>query len=268
MGMKLGFIGDNSIDDVISDAEFCETHGFEGLEYNYWGNFKELTVDTVKKMREILDAHGIAVSSLGLWGWNHISLDKSERETALEMLSRAIEFASILRAHVLVTGGGDIPGAPLEKKLEEFEKVFPPFLERIERNGMKLAMYALHGNSFFDSVDAYERLWEKFPQIGVKYDPANWMHHCSDYLAMARLHGDKIYHVHIKEHLFHNGELVSQPPAGMGDVHWGKLMAFLYEHNYDGYLSIEPHGPIWSRGLMRRKMLLLTKKYISQFLLL
>ena len=55
---------------------------------------------------------------------------------------------------------------------------------------------------------------------------------------------------------------------GNGDsIHWGKLFAFLYEHNYSGWLSIEPHGPVWSKGTMREKMLLLTKRHIDQFLI-
>ena len=267
MSMEIGFIGNNSLADVESDAKFSAENGFAALEYNYWGNFKDLTLETVQKMRGILDKHGIEVSSLGIWGWNHLSHDAAERELAHEMFNRAIEFAQTLKAHVFVTGGGDIPDAPLESKVEEFAKVFPPFLDRIEKAGMKVAMYAVHGNSFFDSIEAYEQMWEKFPQVGVKYDPANWCHHGDDYLAMMRLHGDKITHFHIKEHVYHDGSLVSQPPAGMGDIHWGKVMAFLYEHGYDGYLSIEPHGPIWSRGEMRHKMLLLTKKYMDQFLL-
>jgi sugar phosphate isomerase/epimerase len=79
-------------------------------------------------------------------------------------------------------------------------------------------------------------------------------------------YGHKVGYVHIKEHLYKDGHLVSQPPAGMGDIEFPKVLAFLYEHNYDGWLSIEPHGPIWSRGVMRERMLLLTKKYLSQFL--
>ena len=267
MSMELGFIGNNNLAGVESDAQFSEEHGFAALEYNYWDNFRDLTLETVQKMREILDAHGIGVSTLGLWGWNHLARDTAEREEAHEMLNRAINFAQALGAHVFVTGGGDIPDVSLEGKVEEFGQVFPPFLERIEKAGMKIAMYAVHGNSFFDSVEAYERMWERFPQVGVKYDPANWSHHDEDYLAMVRLHGDKVFHVHIKEHVYHNGNLVSQPAAGMGDIHWGKMMAFLYEHGYDGYLSIEPHGPIWSKGEMRHTMLLLTKKYIDQFLI-
>ena len=132
---------------------------------------------------------------------------------------------------------------------------------------MKAIFYAVHGNSFFDSVAAYEAVWEKFPQVLIKFDPANWKHHGDDYLAVVRAHGDKIGHLHVKEHVYHDGELVSQPAAGMGDIEWGKLFAFLYEHDYDGALSIEPHGAIWGRGEMQRKMLLLTQRYISQFLI-
>ncbi len=84
---------------------------------------------------------------------------------------------------------------------------------------------------------------------------------------MVRRHGDKVAHVHIKEHLYHKGELASQPPAGMGDIEWGKVFAFLYEHGYEGPLSIEPHGPLWSRGELRRKMLLLTQRAISPLLI-
>jgi len=265
--MELGFIGNNDLAGMESDAKFAEENGFAALEYNYWGNFKDLTLEKVQQMREILDAHGVGVSSLGLWGWNHLARDAAEREEAHEMLNRSINFAQTLGAHVLVTGGGDIPNVSLEGKVEEFGKVFPPFLDRIKKAGMKAAMYAVHGNSFFNSIEAYERMWERFPQVGVKYDPANWFHHGEDYLAIVQSHGDKISHVHIKEHIYHNGNLVSQPAAGMGDIHWGKVMAFLYEHGYDGFLSIEPHGPIWSKGEMRRTMLLLTKQYISQFLL-
>jgi len=267
MGMEIGFIGYNDPAGVEADAKFCAEYGFSALEYNYWGDFKDVTLEKIQQKRKILDRYGVGVSAFGIWGWNHLSQDAAERKQAHEMLDRAIKFAEVLGAKVLITGGGEIPDASVDKKVEEFGKVFPPFLDRIEKAGMKVAMYAVHGNSFFDSIEAYEKLWEKFPQVGVKYDPANWQHHGDDYLAMIRLHGDKITHFHIKEHVYHDGKLVSQPAAGMGDIHWGKVMAFLYEHKYEGCLSIEPHGPIWSSGEMRHKMLLLTKKYMSQFML-
>lgn len=267
MRKKLGFIGRNDLEGVEADARFAVEHGFEGLEYNFWDTFRDLTADTVRAMRDTLDKHGASCSMLGLWGWNHLSPDEADRAEAHEMLSRAIGFAEVLGAEVFTTGGGQIPGAAIEEQVEEFGKVFPPFLERIEAAGMRPAMYAVHGKSFFDGIEAYERVWESFPQVGMKFDPANWRHHGDDYLAIARKHGDKIAHLHIKEHLYHEGELASQPAAGMGDIEWGKLFAFLYEHEYDGPLSIEAHGPIWSKGEMRDRMHLLTQRHISQFLL-
>lgn len=264
--MKIGFIGTNSLQGVEEDAKFAVKHGLNGLEYNYWANFKDLTADTVGKMRAILDTHGARASALGLWGWNHISPKPEERKESLKQLDRAIELGHKLGASILITGGGDIPDAPLEKKVEEFVKVFPPYVKRAADAGLKIALYAVHGNSFFVNVEAYRKVWESVPDVGVKLDPANIKHHGDDYLVFLRHHGDKIYHVHIKEHVYMGGELVSQPAAGMGDIEWGKVMAFLHEWDYHGYLSIEPHGPKWSRPPLREKMILLSQRYIQQFL--
>jgi sugar phosphate isomerase/epimerase len=266
MAMKLGFIGETDLAGVEADAKFAKEHGFEGLEYNDWGDFRDLTAETVGRMRSILDRHRVGVSMLGLWGWNHLAADPKEQAEAHQMLDRAIGFAQTLGAEVLVTGGGDIPGAPLEEKVAQFARVFPKFLDKLDKLGIRAGFYAVHGNSFFDSIHAYEKVWEQFPQVGIKFDPANWLHHGDDYLYVVRRHGPRIVHVHVKEHLYMGGELASQPAAGMGDVQWGKVMAFLHEHGYNGHLSIEPHGALWGRGEMRRKMILLSRRYISQFI--
>lgn len=264
--MKIGFIGVNDLSGIEEDAKFSVAHGLEGIEFNYWSDFKDLTAETVDKMRAILDKHGARASALGLWGWNHISPEAAAREESLGHLSRAIEYASALSASVLITGGGDVPGASLEEKVTEFAKVFPPFVERAAEAGLKIALYPIHGNSFFDGIEAYERVWEHVPEVGIKLDPANIKHHGDDYVPILRDHGTRVFHVHIKEHLYIDGELASQPAAGMGDINWGKVMALLHEHNYQGYLSIEPHGPLWSRPPLRSKMILLSQRHIRQFL--
>lgn len=264
--MKLGFIAHNDLPGIDADARFAAEHGFAGLEFNHWMSFEDLTAETVTQMREILDTHGVEAASLGLWGWNHISPDAEERAISLGHLDRAIQFAEMLGASVLITGGGKIPGASLAENAAEFVKVFPPYLERAQQAGLTLAFYAVHGNSFFNSIEAYERVWEQIPEAGIKLDPANIQYHGDPYLPILRDHGDKVSHVHIKEHLYMDGALASQPAAGMGDIQWGKVMAFLYEHDYDGYLVIEPHGPKWGRPPLREKMLLLTQRHISQFL--
>jgi len=264
--MKLGFIARNELAAMEEDAKFAAEHGLAGLEFNYWQGFEDLTADTVKAMRGIIDAHGVEASALGLWGWNHISPDAAERETSLGHLARAIEFAGTLGAKVLITGGGDIPEAPLDEKANAFAEIVGPYVERAGKAGIRIALYPVHGGSFLTSLEAYEKVWEKVPEVGIKFDPANVDHHGDDYIAWVRKHGDRMFHVHIKEHLYHDGDLASQPAAGMGDIEWGKIFAFLYEHGYDGYLSMEPHGAKWGRPPLMQKMVLLSKRHIEQFL--
>ena len=265
--MKLAFIGLNDLAGVEEDAKFAAENGFAGLEFNYWAGFQDLTQETVTAMRQILDRYGVHCSALGLWGWNHISPNAEERRVSLGHLDRAIQYAEQLGSGILITGGGQISGAGLEQNIAEFVQVFPPYLTKAHNAGLKVAFYAVHGNSFFDSIEAYKQVWEQIPAVGIKLDPANLRHHGDDYLSILHNYGDRVSYVHIKEHLYMDGQLASQPAAGMGDIEWGKVMAFLYEHNYDGYLSFEPHGPLWSKPPLRRKMLLLTKKYLQQFLL-
>ena len=265
--MRLGFIARNDPEGLKQDALFAAEHEFEGLEFNYWGNFADLTEDTVRHMRATLDKCGVRAASLGLWGWNHLAADPAEREASLGQLGRAIDFAQRLGTEVLIAGGGQIPGASLDENVAEFAKVFPPYLDRAQAAGLTLAMYALHGNSFFASIEAFERAWEHVPDVGIKLDPANWQHHGDDYLPILRDYGDRVAHVHIKEHVYMDGEPASQPAAGMGDIQWGKVMAFLYEHQYEGYLIIEPHGPIWGKDPLRQTMILLSQRHLQQFLL-
>jgi len=270
--MKLGFIANNDLPGIEQDAQFAAKHGFEGLEFNFWHNTKwsrfddELDDERVSKMRTILDQHDVRTASFGLWGSNHISPDPAERQASLDRLDRAIGYAKQLGAEILITGGGSIPNATVDENVAAFVEVFPPYLEKAKEAGLTVALYAVHGNSFFENIECYEKVWEHIPDVGIKLDPANILHHGDDYLPILRDHGDKVYHVHIKEYLYMDGELVSQPAAGMGDIQWGKVMAFLYEHGYEGYLVFEPHGPLWSKPPLREKMLLLTQRYVRQFL--
>ena len=265
--MKLGFIAQNDLAGIEADCRFAAEHGFSGLEFNYWGGFKDLTAETVAQMRATLDRYGLECSKFGLWGWNHIASDPAERTESHKQLTRAIDFAQTMRAPILITGGGHLDGKSLDDNVTTFAEVMRPFIDRAKDAGLKVALYGFHGGSFLNSIAAFEKLWEQVPDVGIKFDPANVDHAGQDYLAVLRYHGAKIMHVHIKEHLMHEGELASQPPAGMGDIAWGKVMAFLYEANYQGYLTVEPHGPLWGREPLRRKMLLLTQRYISQFLI-
>jgi sugar phosphate isomerase/epimerase len=263
--MKLGFIANNDLAGLTEDCRLAAEHGFDGLEFNYWDGFRDLTKEMVVELRQTLDSHGLTCSTFGLWGWNHISPKPEERAESLRQLGRAIEFAQIMGAPILITGGGQYSD-DLHENIATFAEVMRPTINRVTSAGMQLALYGFHGG-FLRTAAAFEALWQTVPDVSLKFDPANIDHAGEDYVAVLKAHGRRISHVHIKEHLNHAGDVVSQPAAGMGDIHWGKVMAFLYEHSYSGYLTIEPHGPIWSAPPLRRTMLLLTQRHIRQFLL-
>ncbi len=264
--MKLSFIGDNDLPGVANDSRLAAQHGFAGIEYNFWGDFSKLTIETVRQMAGIHKEHGVKAAMLGTWGFNHLSQDAAEREQCRNLLDRQIEFAQVLKAEWIVTGCGDIPGEPVGLKIARFVEVFAPQLAKVKDAGLKIAFYAVHSNSFLDSLPAMERMWEVMPDLKLKYDPANWKAHGADYLEIARQYSHKIGYVHIKDHIYKDGHVVSEPPAGMGDIEFPKVLAYLYQAAYDGYLSIEPHGSHWGRGELRRKNILLSQRYIQSML--
>jgi len=263
--LKIGFIAHNHLEGIEEDCRFAAEHGFSGLEFNYWAGFRDLTAETVRQMRAALDAYGIECSTFGLWGWNHIAPDPEQRAESQRQLARAIEFAEIMRAPILITGAGE-HSQDLDENVHMFAAEMRPHINRAKAAGIRVAIYGFHGG-FLRSGAAYERLWQAVDDVGMKFDPANVDHAGEDYVEILKKHGRRIWHVHIKEHLNHAGEVAAQPAAGMGDIHWGKVMAFLYEAGYEGYLTIEPHGPLWSRDPLRRTMLLLSQRHIRQFLL-
>ncbi|MGI6375844.1 MAG: sugar phosphate isomerase/epimerase family protein [Anaerolineae bacterium] len=265
--IKLGFIAENDISKLACDCRFAAEHGYSGLEFNFWGNAKDLTLDTVKGMKAILDTFCIECSSLGLWGWNHTSTNHDERTAALVQLDKFIEFAQVLDAKLFMTGGGQIEGG-YDANLAAFGQVFPGRIAKLEEAGIPLAMYAVHGASFLDSMEAYEKLWAVYPTVGMKIDPANLRGVGIEYLPFFRDHAKMMYEVHIKEAIAMDGNpWASQPAAGMGDIAWGKIFAFLYESDWEKYMVVEPHGQLWGVGERRWKMLKLTQRHISQFII-
>ena len=266
MQMKLAFIGENSLEGVEADSRLAAENGFDGIEYNYWSDFRKLTMDNVKQVAAIHQKHGTRAAMLGTWGYNHLASDPAEREEAGKLLDRQIEFAQVLKAEWIVTSCGQIHGEPVGANIPAFAKHFAPVMEKVKKAGLKLAFYALHGNSFLDSLAVMERVWEVMPEMRLKYDPANWQGHGDDYLEILRKFGNKVGYVHIKDRMSVNVQAVTEPPAGMGDIEFPKMLAFLYQHNYSGYLSIEPHGALWGVGELRRKNILLSKRYIEPML--
>lgn len=265
--MTLGFLGGKDPAHTESTAALARDCGYSQLEFDYWRDFEQLDAAAVKAQKKTLKKHGIGISAYGLWGYNPIAGDEAERKHAHKIIERGTGFAENLGARVMVLSTGDRAGEPLGRRIQLFAEAIAPHLRRIREAGMEAAFYALHGATFLNDLAAYERTWEVVPEIKMKYDPANWLQAGHDYLDVLRRYGNRIGHVHIKEAIFVDRRVVSQPPAGMGDMPWGKIMTFLHEHRYDGCLSLEPHMNPWRTGEGLKMNLVLSKRHLEQFMM-
>ncbi len=262
--MQLAFIAQNDLTGLEADCRFAVRHNIHFLEFNFWEEFARVAQSYIRSIRGLLDAYGLQCASFGIWGYNHISADSDERRDAQYQRERAIEFATQLGSRVFVTGGGQISDV-LDENVYTFARVMRPSIDAVHERGMQYAVYGFHGG-FLANPAAYDRLWSVVGDVGIKFDAANISQAGFDYLDILRRQGKRVKHVHIKEVLFHQGERISEPPAGMGDIRWGPLLALLYEAEYNGILSIEPHGPFWARPGHRERMILLTRQYLLPFL--
>lgn len=261
--MQLGFIAHNDVHALEEDCRFAATHDFSALEFNFAHTVSHIPAKTIRTMRQILDTYGISCASCGLWGVNHISPDTQIRQHASVERACAIEYAAMLGAKVVVLGSGEVSQV-LDENVYTFAHVMRSSIDALASQHMALALYGFH-DGFLTTPTAIERLWSVVGDVGFKLDAANILHAGFDYIDFVRRHGKRVRHMHIKDTLIHNGTRIAEPPAGMGDIAWGKLIGLLYEAEYRGVLSIEPHGAFWSRPGHREQSLLLAKRWLSQY---
>jgi sugar phosphate isomerase/epimerase len=77
------------------------------------------------------------------------------------------------------------------------------------------------------------------PNLKLIFDPANYIQcHVETYPYAFHLLKDEVIYYHIKDAMAKTGKVV---PSGYGDGQIKAIIKELYERNYKGFLSIEPH---------------------------
>lgn len=103
-------------------------------------------------------------------------------------------------------------------------------------------------------------------QLGDSQEAKHWW-----YRSLAAKYGDAMQANPELAAEFHKDmakdhNLYDNPPAGIDSINWRAFFAALYQHNYDGYLSIEPHSATW-QGEKGEKGVRYTIKYIRELML-
>ena len=260
--MKLSFIGTLSDEDV----RFAVDHGLDGIEILYHGGFDERERDQAAQQRRTFEDNGLEACAFGLWRVNHLASDATERDANIGQLKLCIDHAAEVGCPIVYTGGGCVAEGDDDGNVVEFLRVFPPIVDYATARGVRLAFYFGHEGNMFRSLAVWEKVSDALPQVGMKLDPMGLIRNLEENpVEVLYRYGDRLFHFHVKDRL-DVADTWIQPAVGQGDIPFGKLMAMLYHHGYEGHISVEPHGPLWAKADNRHTGILLAKKHIEQFL--
>jgi len=273
--MKLGLLTApfprRSLEEV---AAWAAGAGFEMLEVACWPaagaeqrryagtSHIDVTSADPGRLREVLDAHGLEISSLAYYP-NNLHPDAKERRAANSHLRKVIDAAAKLGVPTVGTFAGRDQTKNVPDNFREFRKVWPRLVDHAESRGVKIAIENCPMIFSYDEWPGGTNLavtpaaWDEMfsivdsPSFGLNLDPSHLVWLMIDAERVVREYAAKILHVHAKDleidrdGLYRNGTLslgmgwqVPRIP-GLGEVRWDRFVAALYRAGYDGVVSVE-----------------------------
>lgn len=258
---KVGEIGFDTIELILYQKQDLT---------EYW------TDDRISAIRKQLDGHNLELSEFALYqdSVSHIvSLDRSEREAALETFDQGARLAKALGSD-LVNMVGQWPigitaplpyvpsyihplsgrSRPYWPKLrmtlpegfdwdalwENYVASMKTCCEIATSHGLKIALEG-HAHVMVPGTDSFLRLCDHVQSdaLGFNMDTA-WHMIQREYLPWsAHKLGDKLLHIHVRDT---DGLINNGLAPGMGVVDWHAFVASLQDVGYEGTLSLELGG--------------------------
>jgi len=214
------------------------------------------------RVRDVLDRHGLEISSLAYYP-NNLHPDAKERRAANTHLRKVIDTAAKLGVPTVGTFVGRDKTKNVRENFREFRKVWPRLVEHAESRGVKIAIENCPmifsddewpgGTNLAATPAAWDEMFATVgsPSFGLNLDPSHLVWLMIDVERAVRDYAGKIFHVHAKDleidrdGLYRNGTLslgigwqVPRIP-GLGEVRWERFIAALYRAGYDGVVSVE-----------------------------
>ena len=278
------------LEDVLKKLKSLDIHTVELATGNYPGNAhcKLSMLDdssALKEFKHILEDNGASISALSCHG-NPLHPDPEHAKRAQEVNRKTILLAEKLGVPVVV----DFSGCPGDSPTAKFpnwvtcpwppdyldvlawqwnEVVTPYWVERAkfaEQHGVRIAI-EMHPGFVVYSPETMLRLRDLAgPSIGCNYDPSHMFWQGIDPIAVIRILGDAIFHVHAKDtqiysaNLSRTGVLDAKPYTeernrawifrtcgyGHGAEWWKEFVSTLRMYGYNNVLSIEHEDSLLS----------------------
>lgn len=254
--LQLGFLVDAQ-SDIAHWVSFAEREGICNIEllFNQKANMPNTRVFS----------NNAKVCATGLWHVNILDPNRERRKEAKNLVLDFLRVSSDLGATVAFIGAGEYKPEDTAANTAIFSEEFPFYQEQASKVGLTLACYLGHQGNFINSLDVLEMVLRKVPSCKLKIDPVGVIRNlkASPYSLIERF-GEHIAHVHAKD-ILRGQNQEFEPPVGMGELQWNIIIGLL--HHYDGYLVIEPHGPVWAAHNQRKEThIRLSKRFLEQLI--
>lgn len=262
---------------------WAAANGFAALELAVWPavggrsfeashldvtRFDEAAADATRKL---FAQSGLTISALGYYE-NNLHPDPATRAAVAEHLRRCIDAAQLLGIGLVGTFIGRDWTRPVRDNLREAERVLPPLVDYAGERGVTLMVENCPmegwGPDGYPANLAYSpELWDWMFDLGLRlnYDPSHLVWLGIDPVTALRPVVDRVVHVQAKDveidaaardRYGFFGRTVSRRDGwdvgwwryripGLGDVDWRRVVDTLYEHGYDGAVSVEHEDPVW-----------------------
>lgn len=209
--------------------------GVEAIEI-MWENSTKARAEEVKAL---LREYALRPSAMGVSG--------ESTPADLDGFGKEFSFAAAIGcpyyiAHLSPLRYGD------REAIESFRQKWLPICRLAGESGVQVLV-----QSCGLDPESWDIMLDAVPLMGLKYDPSFSVQAGRNYRMEVVKYGKFIRHVHSKDEIalqrttdfasgIHHFRYV---PSGMGDIHWGSIIALLYESGYTGDIAIEPHSEFW-----------------------
>ncbi len=222
----------------------CKQNGITHMELRGFGkgpNINDLSVETAKEYREILDANGMKLSAIGS-AYGKIKI-KDDFAPHFEAFKNTIEVAKILGAKYIrifsfYFDHDDDYAANRDEVLRRVQTMADYAFE----NGV-LCCHENEKGIYGDNAERCLDLLQNVRHLRGVFDPANFVQCGVDTLHAFDLLEPYIEYMHIKDALYKDSSVV---PAGKGDGNVKEILQRISLRDGDLILTLEPHLQVFA----------------------
>ena len=224
-----------------------------------------LSEPRAKELVDELAERSLTISALGYYP-NPLTADREARAAIVDHLRTVIGAAALLGVGVVNTFIGNDKDRPYDENFAEMLTVWPDLVRHAADHDVRIAIENCPmifsadewpgGHNLMHSPAKWRRVFDALDgvhegTVGLNLDPSHLVWQMIDYERVVREFGSRIYHAHAKDMevdrngLYEHGVLSAgigwQVPRlpGLGEIHWDRFLAALYQVGYDGAVVVE-----------------------------